>query len=407
MKTNLKLAWRNIWRNKRRTLITAASIFFAIFFALIMRAFQVGSYDHMIDNVLGTYSGYIQVHQKGYWDDKVINNTFEASDSLLTELQDIDNISLVLPRLETFALGSSEDKTKGVMMLGINPEKEDSMTNISDKIIEGQFLTSGHEAVVLAERLAGFLNLTVGDTLILIGQGYHGVSAAGKYPIQGIFSHPNPEFNNTLVYLNLPAAQRMYGAENRLTAWVFDLEDGHRLQETLQAVKQKVPDTHYEVKSWRQMLVELVQQIESDRASGFIMLGLLYIIIGFGVLGTVLMMTAERRREMGVMVAVGMRKAKLVTIITLELVIIGLLGIVTGAIASLPVIIYYVKNPIQLTGEMAEAMLNFGMEPVMPFALQADYFIGQSLAVVVIVIIASIYPLITISRLNVIKALRG
>jgi len=123
MKAYLKMAWRNIWRNKRRTYITLASLFFAIFFALIMRAIQIGSYANMVDNVVQAYTGYIQVHAKGYWDEKVINKTLESSDELVNIITSTDNVTGTIPRLESFALASAGLQTKGVMVVGINPER--------------------------------------------------------------------------------------------------------------------------------------------------------------------------------------------------------------------------------------------------------------------------------------------
>ncbi|HKL32750.1 MAG TPA: hypothetical protein VJ919_09455, partial [Tangfeifania sp.] len=235
MKEYIKLAWRNIWRNKRRTLITAASIFFAVLIAILMRSFQLGSYDNMIDNFVESYSGYIQVQHDDFWEKKSINNTIEFTDSLQQKITGTQNVEAVFPRLESFALASSGNSTKGAMVMGIVPEKENEMTKAEDKIVkyrlteavidsleksgnlpenlmkrikeradksftgkedmridlgledfenadeylsvlseyaafEGQYLKAGEKAVLVADKLAKYLNLTVGDTLILISQ---------------------------------------------------------------------------------------------------------------------------------------------------------------------------------------------------------------------------------------------
>ena len=129
-------------------------------------------------------------------------------------------------------------------------------------------------------------------------------------------------------------------------------------------------------------------------------------VVAFGIFGTVLMMTAERRKEFGVMVAVGMQKYKLGIIVTYEMVFLGLLAIVTGVLASIPIIQYYFHNPIQLTGEMATTIESYGMEAVMPMAWQADFFLTQIAIVIVLVGVAIFYPIYTITRIKVIKALR-
>jgi ABC-type lipoprotein release transport system permease subunit len=130
MKTILKIAWRNIWRNKRRTLITVASIMFALFFAIIMRGFQKGSYAKMKENAIESYSGYLQIQQKGYWDDKNINNSLSIDQEIIAELEEDKRVKVIIPRLESFALASSGESTKGTVVMGIDPDKENKMTRI-------------------------------------------------------------------------------------------------------------------------------------------------------------------------------------------------------------------------------------------------------------------------------------
>ena len=407
MKEYIKLAWRNIWRNKRRTIITAASIFFAIFFALIMRGFQLGSYSNMIDNAVRLYSGHIQIHAEGYWENKSINNTLVSKDELINTLEKNKNVKQVVPRLESFALGSSGPKTKGVLVMGIAPEKQDQMSKLSGKIIEGEYFQRGDNAVLLGSKLSEYLDVGVNDTIVLLSQGFHGATAAGKYRISGIVDIPKPDLDNKLVYLPLSTAQQMYMAYNRLTTIAVNLYDHKDLGKTIEQFEKELPEEKYEVKSWEEIMPELVQQIESDNASGWIMLAILYIIIAFGVFGTVMMMVVERRREFGVMIAVGMHKFKIAIILALEMFFIGILGLLSGVIGSIPVILHYHLNPIQLTGEIAKTMEDFGIEPVMPLAWQADYFINQFIIVAIIVLVAIIYPVFSITRIKAVKAMRA
>jgi len=407
MNEYLKLAWRNIWRNKRRTMITAASIFFAIFFALIMRSFQLGSYSNMIDNAVKLYSGHIQIHADGYWENKSINNTLVSKDELLNTLKKNKHVKQVVPRLESFALGSSGPKTKGVLVMGIAPEKQNHMSKLSDKIIEGEYFQRGDNAVLVGSTLSEYLDVGVNDTIVLLSQGFHGATAAGKYRISGIVDIPKPNLDNKLVYLPLSTAQQMYMAFNRLTTIAVNLYDHKDLGKTIEQFEKDLPEKKYEVKSWEEIMPELVQQIESDNASGWIMLAILYIIIAFGVFGTVMMMVVERRREFGVMIAVGMHKFKLSIILALEMFFIGIIGLLTGVGGSIPVILYYHHNPIQLTGEIAKTMESFGIEPVMPLAWQADFFINQFIIVAIIVLVAIIYPVFSITRIKAVKAMRA
>jgi ABC-type lipoprotein release transport system permease subunit len=133
---NYKMAWRNLWRNKRRTLITAASVFFAVFFALLMRSLQLGTYDVMYKNIIESYSGYIQVQDEKFWENKIVDNVFDNRPELRETIISDKNVNEVIPRFESFALASSGSKSKGILVLGIHPEKEKLLSDVESKLVK-------------------------------------------------------------------------------------------------------------------------------------------------------------------------------------------------------------------------------------------------------------------------------
>jgi ABC-type antimicrobial peptide transport system permease subunit len=159
--------------------------------------------------------------------------------------------------------------------------------------------------------------------------------------------------------------------------------------------------------TWKQMLIEMVQGIESDNVSGWFMLGILYMVVAFGIFGTMLMMTMERKKEFAVMVSIGMHRFKLSRILTVETIFIAIIGVIAGIIASTPIIYYYNQFPIQLTGEAAKAMMDFNVEPIMPFALNSHIFIQQTIIILILTLIAALYPITYVHRFNVLRAFRG
>jgi ABC-type lipoprotein release transport system permease subunit len=406
MKEYLKIAWRNLWRNRKRTLITMASVFFAVFLAVMMRSMQLGTYDVMEDNTIRNSTGHIQVHQQGYWDDKSINNTFSGGDSLSLKIARAENVELAVPRLESFALASSGILSKGVVVIGTDPATENEAGKLEKRLVEGRYLEKDDEGVLIVINLAKYLDLEIGDTITLISQGYHGVTAAGIYPVRGILDFPSTSMNNKLLYMDLRKAQHLYGAPDMLTSISVMLDDPDRLESTMAVIREKAGDG-YEIMDWREMNTELVQAIESDNISGMFMLGILYVIVGFGIFGTMMMMTLERRREFGVMVSVGMRRYRLGLIILLETVFIALAGVVAGSVMASPLMYYFNLYPIELTGEAAKAMLDFNADPVLPFALDFSIYYNQALVVLALTFLALIYPLISIQRLDIIKAIKG
>ena len=400
------LAWRNLWRNKWRTMITVASVFFGVLLSTVMSSMQEGSYSSMIDNVVKLYSGYIQVHHEDYWENKTINNVFEVTDSLIREIESVKEITHYAPRLESFALGSSEEITRGTMVIGIDPEAEDRITEVSKWIIEGKYLDQDDAGVLIASDLAKYLNLGVNDTLVLLSQGYHGVSAAGKYPIRGILKFPSPELNKQTVYMPLAEAQYFYFTENSVTALVLMIEDQYHLNAAMNHLRSRI-GSPYKAMTWSEMQPEIVQMIEADRGGAIIMKAILYILIGFGIFGTVMMMMAERRRELGVMIAIGMQKGRLSIILLCETLFIGFIGVVAGFIGSVPIIAYFYKNPIVLTGDAGQTMEEMGFEPLMYFSWIPSVFYNQVITVFCLTAVIALYPIINTYLLKVHLALHG
>ena len=402
----LKLAWRNLWRNKRRTFITMASVAFAVILAVTMRSFQIGTYARIVDNLVGSYTGFVQIHEKGYWDDQNIDNVFPMNDTLMAKVEATDGVTGLVPRLESFALASYKDAIKGMAVIGIEPDAEDNMTSLKDKLVEGDYLSQTDDGILVGTGVAEYLSLGVGDTLVLLGQGYHGVSAAGKYAVRGILKFGTPEMNERMVYLTLGQTQTLFGAPDMLTSLSLNVEDAGDSKLIANSIAAEVDTSVYEVMPWEELLPELQQTIEADNGSSLIIIGVLYMIIGFGMFGTMLMMLAEREYEFGILVSIGMKQLKLGATVVLESVVIGLLGTALGFALSIPVVAYYTYNPIQLTGGMAESYEGFGFEPVMVATLDPWIFVSQTILVLILTLALAIYPLVAIYRIDHLKATR-
>ena len=167
----VKLAWRNLWRQKRRTVLTASALALALFLSLIMRGFQEGSYANNIDNAARFYTGLIQLQNSDYVESQSIDDLLPASTEFIQPVKQHANISQILPRIESFALSASGDKSKGVMVLGVLPEQEDTYSGIASKLSQGEFLSQTDDQVLIGEGLARYYNITVGDKIVLYGQG--------------------------------------------------------------------------------------------------------------------------------------------------------------------------------------------------------------------------------------------
>ena len=400
------LAWRNLWKNRKRTLITISSVTFAVFFAIMMRSIQQGTFTKIINDVLKFYTGHLQIQKTGYWENKTLDYVMEIPDSVYQKINAQKRVKLAVKRLETFALASEKDKTRGVMLIGTDPVAENNLTMLADRVIQGTYLTAEDSCVLVASGLAEYLGISVGDSLVLLTQGFQGVSAAAKYPVKGIVKFASPELNRQSIYLPLKLCQNYLSASEKLTSLAI-LADNNQNIANLCAQIQNNIGKDYAVISWETMLEEILQLMVMKNSSGLIMQGILYLVISFGVFGTVLMMVMERRKEFAMMIALGTRKSRLVVIVFIETVLICFIGAISGMIAALPVIYYFILNPLRYTGEAAKAMNQFGFEPLLVIALDWRIFLYQAILVLILSVAAMIYPVLSIFRLNVIKTIRA
>jgi ABC-type lipoprotein release transport system permease subunit len=400
-----KLTWRNLWRNKRRTFITMASVTFAVFLAILMQSFQKGVFDNLVKNVVSFYYGYIQIHKNGYWDEQVLDNSFAYNDSLAKLLNLNAHIKEIVPRIETFVLASIGTNTKGCMLVGTDALKENELTGLKNKIIKGDYFNNNENVALVAEGLAKRLNISVNDTIVLLGQGYQGAMAAGKYKVKGIVHFGSPALNDGLVYLPLITAQALLNAENMITSIALAIDDPENISLIQKEVLQ-ITGKEYEVMNWTELMPEIANHIKADGASFYVFTGILYLIIAFGIFGTILMMTAERRYEFGMLIAIGMKKIRLGLILLYETILITILGVISGMLISLPLTVYFNQKPLRFTGEIADIYERFGFEALFPTALDTGIFITQSMIVLFIAFIIGLYPLWHISRINPVNAMK-
>jgi ABC-type lipoprotein release transport system permease subunit len=404
----LKIAWRNIWRNKRRTAITAASIFFAVFFSVIMGAINRGMFDKMIDDSVNFYTGYGQVTHKGYWDERFLEKSFKLSPELEAKLKASPGVEAFVPRLESYALASYKKITKSALVVGIDPEKEAALTGLNERIVSGTYFNKEEDAVVIGEGLAEKMKIETGDTIVLISQGYRGVNAAGKYLVKGIISFGAPDMSAKMIYMPLKTAQWLYGATDLLTTVVLDVPNKYAAQLAVNNLKGSLDTaTTYDVLGWQEMMPELMEMRAMKESSNVITVFILYLIVSFGIFGVILMMTKERQREFGVLLSIGMKRRQLALVIWIETIFLGLIGAIIGIGISYALMYYFYLNPIPLTGDMAKAYADFGIEAKLCVSVDYDIFYTQGIVVMFITTILALYPCIQIWKMKPVEAMRA
>lgn len=403
-----KIAWRNIYRNKKRSLITITSIFGALFLIILMRALQFGFYDKLIETVVESYAGYVEVHADGFWDNQNLDNSMEVNQSLINDIKSVEGVENIVQRLQTFSLISMGEKTKGGVINGINISEEQKITDWSKKMVSGSF-DIGDDEIIIGKGIAEYFDIKEDDTLILYGQGYRGMMAAGKYPVKGIIDLKNPDLNKLGIFMTIESARNYVSSEEISTHIIIDKEKYYK-EENIVVDLSNVLSKDYEIMSWKETLPEIEQTITADSAGGVIMAFILYIIVVFGMFGTVLMMTEERKYEFGVLISIGMSRIRLFGIVLIETVILSMIGVILAILITYPICYYYYLNPIDmadLMGEGADQMMEeMGFSPIAPMSIEWNIPLTHALVIFISSLLISIYPAIKISKLNPVKSMK-
>jgi putative ABC transport system permease protein len=407
MKTFITLAWRNIWRNKRRSFINIASVLFAVLLAIAADSFERGSYELMIDNMVKFSTGYIQVQDVLYDEEPSIDNAMLYDETLKEKLDEFgSDIEYTVPRIQNFALAATDNRTRGAFIMGIDPESEDRFNKLSENLVEGEFLKDDDQAVMLAAGFSDILGLGVGDTLILIGQGFQGASAAGMYPVKGIVKLSVPEMNNNTVYMPIGTAQWFYGAEERLTSLIIMPVKPAQTTRLTNALNKNLDGEWYVAHNWQHLLRDLLKLMKMDMAGSRMIIYILYIVIGFGLFGTVLTMMLERLKEFAMLISIGMKRYQLAIVCFFETLFMSFIGVIIGTVLTYPILLYFNINPIPLKGEMAELIEEYGFEAVMPTSVTPDIFISQIIIVFFLALIIGLFPVYKVFRLKVVDAVK-
>ncbi len=401
----LKLSWRNIWKNKKRSIITITAIGFAVFLALAMRSLQLGTYDHMINNMVKSTSGPLRINYTQYIEKTNLDNALFNDSIRVEEIESIEGVENVLFRIESFGLVALEHNTKPLSILATDLKKEEPYLQLESHLIAGEMPSNGNIGVAIGKGVSERLKCKVGDTLAIISQGFQGVSAAQKFKVTGIVELFSALYNDQTVFMTREQGEYFFSMPGMSTTVVVQTENMKGLQKIERKIQPLLtPDLI--IRDWTIYMKEIQQAIQADDAGGIIMIFILYMVITFGIFGTILMMTSERIYEFGVLISIGFGRFKLISQVLLEIVILSMIGVVVGAILSYPIIYYFKINPIHLGGDMAEGMKNMGWDPIMLSSTDPTIILTHALIILFVSIIMTLYPIITIARLKPVEAMR-
>jgi ABC-type lipoprotein release transport system permease subunit len=404
----LRLAWRNLWRQPRRTWLTTGAMVFSNVLLVFMMSLQFGMYGLMIDNGLQALTGHIQVQAPGYVDDQKMRQTVPdvaaLADALRSELQ----TDLVSARAQAFVLASSEDRSYGIAILGVEPEFEPRISSLPGLVEEGRYFSSDTAAeIVIGKTLSTNLRIGLGDELTLLGSGLDGSFAAAVVNVVGIFDSGIAELDRSIAEIPLGLFQEtffMHGAGHQIVINAPNIDEVAELKSRLQSL---LPDdAQLVVHDWNRLQPGLKQAIQADMSSSFAMYAILVILVAFSVLNTQLMSVLERTREFGIVLSLGLKPGRLGRLVMLETAIMGVMGIVLGAIAGAIVTYYFTVYGLSIPG-MEEMAAQFNLPARMYPQVSWPTLLAGPMIVFLFSVIASLYPAIRLHWLHPVEAMRA
>ncbi|MBF6057759.1 ABC transporter permease [Thiomicrorhabdus heinhorstiae] len=352
----ISLAWRNLWRHRKRTWITVAAVGLTTLMLVFMLSFQFGIYDTMKEQNLKLMDGYAQIQQSDFLEQPNLEHSFVYSDQWSSVLDKVDSLSAYGFRAQTYVIlsNNADTQNRGALIMGVQPDKEPQLSSLAKKIISGRYLqNSDDHKIVLGKQLAAQLRSKVGDQVQLLGEDRDGSLAIDLYEIVGIADTHIPELNRQLAQITLSDFQILFAMPNRAQQLVFmtaEIGQAADLKPLVMPQLQSLTDSDLRFRNWQALQPALDQAIELDLSSAILWYAALLLIVILILLNTLYMSILERQNEFSLLNALGVQPIQISQILILEIVFTTLLGLISGVLLGMAVTEYFIFQGITLPG---------------------------------------------------------
>lgn len=401
------LAWRNIWRQPRRTILTVLGIALPVMFLIFNFSLRTATNVAMQTNSLRIFDGFAQVQPKGYLRDPDFRKTISQPEKMATALRGIDGISAAAPRLATFAVLANGSRSYGASVIGVDPAREHAVSTLAATVHVGRFLkVSDSNAAVIGDGLARNLKLAVGDRVTLLGTAYDGSTAADVLRVVGIFHSGADSFDRETLELPLARAQATFGYGDRANTIAIAGPTLAGVEDAIPAAALLAARYGVVVENWQALEPSLYDSFVFDSIVSTMVYSAIVVVVVFIILNTLLMSVLERTREFGVILALGMRSPLVGLVVWLELLLLTLVGIGLGIILGGGLILWLGHQGIALPG--GEKMLaQLGLPQRVYPALTLLSVFATPGAILLAVCVAGLVPYLHVQRLQAVFAATG
>jgi len=411
----LRIAWRNLWRNTRRTALTSGGVAFAVFLVSAAMCLQLGSYHTMKETATGLLAGHLQIQHADYRDSQRLEDALPAAAALLAQAGAVPGVAAASARVETFALASVGERSFGARIIGLDAAAERQAVDLHERIVAGRHIQSAEDAV-LGTVLARNLGVAVGDEVVLLGTARQGGVAVLVVNVAGLLQSGMVELDRSLLLADLAAVQNAFDLTDRAHRIVVRTTDVEEAETIAAAVRRTLPArwpddaaedaAPLQTLTWRDVLPELHQAIEIDRLSAVLFYWLIMILVAFSVVNTFIMTVFERRREFGMLLAIGMRPGRIMLMLQWEALFMWGIGTAAGLALAGALVAWLADTGIYLGADMER----LASEMYMPARLY-PVFAWQALLTAPVVMLAgtqlaAVLPSLRIRRIRPVDALR-
>jgi putative ABC transport system permease protein len=406
----LRLAWRNVGRNKRRTALTVGAAVFAVVLVVHMIALTTGVHQRMIEDNVRMHAGHLQLTGAGYLDDRTLERFVSWTPELAAAVDATPGIAAAAPRVNGFALLSNGPASQGVLLLGVDPLREGGVSTWPERLARGAWLGGADREILLGARLAEALGVDVGGEVLVYTVAYTLENAYEIFSVRGVIRAPDPALERSLALISLADAQALIAYQGRVSEVALRIRDAGELDETRAALAAAIAPHAREaldVNPWPLVLPELAQMLVIDDAQNYSMLAILVVVVAFGFLNTVLMSVLERQRELGVMLALGLPPNALFRLVYVESLLLAGIGLGVGLAIALPAAAIMVHHPIPLGGDVREMSEMFGVTPVVTWVLSPWNPVITAALMIGIALLAALYPAAKAASARPVDALRS
>ena len=407
----LHLAFRNLRRNPRRTLLTLAAVGVGMVVLILSNTIRAGQYDNIIESSVSQLAGHVVVQHPDYQKDQETDLVVNEQAALVSALEKALPSATITSRVRLSGILASSSSPTVISLTAVNPQSEDVVSDLPDKLVSGTWVLDDTKSIVIGENMSKLLQVDLGDRLVFTTS-VDGEMNSHLYRLSGVFRTGAEEVDAFTGYVSLSSVADILGQENISNQVAVHLESAAKTSTALATVQRVVADTtsqELSVQPWDEVLPDVIAMIQFDQVSNEMISVSLMFIVAMGILNTMLMNVLERSKEFGVLMAIGLNQTAIVKLIVLEASLIGIFGGVIGAVLGIAAAYPWVANGLDLTSIMGEGVTFNGAvaNTVIYGRYDVNWILGYILLTVVCAIVSALYPAWKLQKLTPVEAMRA